>query len=158
MRLTEEELAKILARQEITIKDDNNSPPPQPEPPAIPTSGKPKRAHKYNAKKTEVDGIVFPSKKESEVYLQLKAMEEAGEISNLELQVQYVLQPEFIYRGKKIKEIKIIPDFRYRRQDGHTVVVDAKGKKATQTRSFKDKWKMLIYQHHNDLTVHFEIW
>lgn len=41
---------------------------------------------KYKAKKTKVDGITFDSKKEAERYRQLKMLENAGHISDLELQ------------------------------------------------------------------------
>ena len=39
-----------------------------------------KRQHKFNAIKTTVDGINFPSKHEAEVYRKLKAQRDAGAI------------------------------------------------------------------------------
>ena len=48
---------------------------------------------KYKNKKTEVDGIVFDSGKEASYYRFLKEQEEAGEISNLRMQVSYEIIP-----------------------------------------------------------------
>ena len=41
---------------------------------------------KYRNVKTEVDGILFASKKEARRYSELKLLERAGEIAHLELQ------------------------------------------------------------------------
>ena len=42
--------------------------------------------NKYNAKKTELDGIVFDSRKEAGRYAELKLLERAGHIEDLTLQ------------------------------------------------------------------------
>ena len=42
-----------------------------------------KKENKYHAKKTVLDGVKFDSKKESKDWLQLKALESLGIISNL---------------------------------------------------------------------------
>jgi len=52
---------------------------------------KPKRS-KYGAKKVLVDGIRFDSKREAARYQFLKARQDAGEISNLELQPSFKLK------------------------------------------------------------------
>ena len=46
------------------------------------------RRHKFNASRTEVDGLSFPSKRESMRYQGLKLLERAGQISGLQLQVR----------------------------------------------------------------------
>src|SRR3954466_12209619 len=51
-----------------------------------------KRRSKYGAIRTEVDGIVFDSKREAARYQELKALERAGEISGLCLQPSYCLE------------------------------------------------------------------
>lgn len=51
---------------------------------------KPKR-NKYGAKKTVVDGITFDSKREAQVYGELKLREKAGEIYDLEIHPKYEL-------------------------------------------------------------------
>lgn len=48
-----------------------------------------RRGHKFNAKRTEVDGIVFASQKEARRYQELKLLEKAGEIHNIVLQPSY---------------------------------------------------------------------
>ena len=59
-----------------------------------------KKTNKYFAKKTEVDGIMFDSKKESIRYLQLLELEKLGKISNLERQEPFVLHADAITIGK----------------------------------------------------------
>jgi hypothetical protein len=49
---------------------------------------KPKKS-KYGAVKTEVDGIMFDSKREASRYQELRLLEQAGEITNLRLQVPF---------------------------------------------------------------------
>jgi len=77
---------------------------------------------KYKAVKTEVDGIMFDSKREAARYMELRLLERAGEIKNLEL------QPAFECRidGKKICTYKA--DFRYFTAK-ECVVEDVKGMK-----------------------------
>jgi len=53
---------------------------------------KPAKRSKYGAKKVLVNGIRFDSKREAARYQFLKAREEAGEISNLELQPSFKLK------------------------------------------------------------------
>lgn len=50
-----------------------------------------KPRHKYGAKPTMVDGIRFASKKESRRYQELKLLEKAGELWDLELQPKFDL-------------------------------------------------------------------
>ena len=79
---------------------------------------------KYNNKKTEVDGILFDSKKEAMRYKHLKAFETSGLIQDLQLQVPYIL----IDKSKHGRDVKYIADFVYT-EDGQTVVEDVKGVK-----------------------------
>ena len=94
---------------------------------------------KYHNKKTEVDGIVFDSKREAERYLELKLLERAGAIQDL------ILQPSFdlIVQGGKVIG-KYYADFKYR--VGQSVVIeDAKGEK---TDVYKLKKKIVEAVHH----------
>lgn len=77
---------------------------------------------KYNAVKTEIDGIVFDSKKEAQRYKELKLLEQVGEITNLRLQVPYVL----IAKSKYGMPIRYIADFVYE-ENGNEIVEDTKG-------------------------------
>lgn len=62
---------------------------------------------KYNAKKTVIDGYKFDSIKEGHRYTELKLLQQAGVIRNLELQPRY----DVVVNGHKICYYKA--DFRY---------------------------------------------
>ena len=49
------------------------------------------RRNKFNARKTEVDGITFDSAAEARRWCELKILEKAGEIRNLERQLRIPL-------------------------------------------------------------------
>lgn len=97
---------------------------------------------KYRNQKVTLDGHTFDSKKEAEVYVQLRSLEKAGAIRNLEL------QPEFSFplRGKPVRylpqkkrkdgswcqgrPIRYRADFSYDERQGEKwvpVVIDVKG-------------------------------
>ena len=99
--------------------------------------------NKYHAEKTEVDGIIFDSKKESRRYAELKQMEEAGLITDLTLQPRFLLQEPFMCDGKKERKIEYVADFEYR-ENGKTVVEDVKGEK---TQVYKLKRKLFLYRY-----------
>jgi len=92
---------------------------------------------KYNAKKCVIDGIKFDSLKEGRRYQQLKLLEKAGEIENLELQPKY----DLMVNGKKVGFYKA--DFRYV-ENGELVVEDVKGMK-TPIYNLKKKMVKAIY-------------
>lgn len=102
------------------------------------------RASKYRAKKTVVDGIEFDSAKEAKRFTKLRAMEEAGEIQGLCLQVPYELLPSFECDGVKYRGMKYVADFVYYR-DGKQIVEDCKGFK---TPEYKMKKKLMAYLNH----------
>lgn len=82
------------------------------------------KTSKYGAKKTVIDGITFASKMESDRYVQLKYLEKAGLIVNLEL------QPKFFFHinGQKLPRTWYQADFRYVDVETNEVVVeDVKG-------------------------------
>lgn len=64
---------------------------------------------KYRAIKTCIDGIMFDSKKEANRYCELCLMERAGVITDLQLQVPFVL----VEKSKYGREIKYVADFTY---------------------------------------------
>ena len=104
---------------------------------------------KYGNEKTEVDGIVFDSKKEANRYRELKLLEKAGEISDLKLQVPYELIPNQ-YIGKACVERKLVyvADFEYTDKNpkgelGTEVVVeDVKGHR---TKEYIIKRKLMLW-------------
>ena len=119
---------------------------------------------KYNNKKVMVDGIKFDSKKEATRYKELKTLERAGIIQDLQRQVKYVLIPaqyepsgEIYTKGKekgKPKKGKLIErecayyaDFVYT-ENGKTVVEDVKGYRDGQAYNlFTIKRKLMLYVH-----------
>lgn len=96
--------------------------------------------NKYGASKTVIDGIKFDSKKEADFYAELKLLEKAEVISDLVLQPVFVLQDAFVCKGKKIRAITYVADFKYRQGD-KTVVVDVKG---MRTDVYKLKRKLFL--------------
>ena len=110
---------------------------------------------KYNAVKTEYNGMTFDSKRELRRYMELETLEKNGEISNLRRQVKYVLRPTQrepdiigkkggVKKGKVIeKECAYTADFVYE-EDGETVVEDSKG---FRTKDYAIKRKLMLYVH-----------
>lgn len=93
---------------------------------------------KYGNRKVKRDGMVFDSVREYNRWNELKLLEKAGKIFNLERQVRFVLIPtqysdtEFTKRGTPRvveKEMSYIADFLYYNESGDAVVEDAKGVK-----------------------------
>lgn len=124
-------------------------------PPATKASQKP---NKFNAQPTTLDGVLFDSGAEARRYSELRLLEHAGEITDLELQPVYELQPTL-----KIKKVVVTPtgrkrtrtrtvrpityraDFRYTdAATGEVVVEDVKG---VQTEVFRIKAKMMLAVH-----------
>ena len=81
---------------------------------------------------------IFDSAKEAQRYRELKLLERAKEISNLELQPRFLLQESFRKNGKTYRKIEYVADFRYN-ENGKTIVEDVKG---LQTDVFKIKHKL----------------
>lgn len=77
---------------------------------------------KYRAVRTIIDGMSFDSKKEANRYLELKLLEKSKAISNLKMQVPYVL----IERSRYGRAIRYVADFTYI-ENGALVVEDVKG-------------------------------
>lgn len=97
----------------------------------------PRGKNKYGAKRTEVDGFVFDSKKEARRYGELKLLEQTGQIENLRLQVPYPIK----VNGSLITTY--IADFVYI-EAGKEVVEDVKGKR---TREYIIKKKLMMAVH-----------
>jgi hypothetical protein len=103
--------------------------------------------NKYNSRRVTIDGYTFDSIRESERYGELKLMEKAHEISDLEIHPIIVLQRSFFYRGRKIRSVTYEADFGYFSYiDGVFVYEDLKG---FETQLFRLKWKLLMYQFRN---------
>jgi len=94
--------------------------------------------NKYRNKKVIVDEKEFDSKREGNRYKELKLLERAGEIKNLELQPRFLLQDSFKKNGRTFRKIEYVADFKYI-ENGKTIVEDIKG---IQTDVFKLKHKI----------------
>lgn len=136
--MTEEEFAALMAKRMTAAASFI---PGQTKSKAVRES----RRNKYGAEKTEVDGMVFDSKSEAKRYLQLKAMQCAGEISDLKTQVSFDLVPEQNVNGRKERPVRYLADFSYVR-DGKTVIEDVKSS-PTKTKEFVIKRKLVLWLH-----------
>jgi hypothetical protein len=109
---------------------------------------------KYYNRKVKRDGMVFDSKREANRWTELKLLEKAGKISNLQRQVKFVLIPtqysdwEYTKSGKKKvieREASYIADFVYRDNElGVDVVEDTKG---MRTEAYILKRKLMLRVH-----------
>ena len=114
------------------------------------------KMNKYRNKKIKVGEKVYDSKKEMRRYQQLLLLEKNGEISDLQMQVKYVLIPaqysktELTKNGKfkcLERECVYIADFTYKDQDGQLVVEDVKSKITRQNPTYIIKRKLMLYKH-----------
>lgn len=106
--------------------------------------------NKYNAVKHVVDGITFDSGHEADRYRQLKILERAGKISDLQTQVKFELIPSQKNAiGRVIeKPCSYYADFVYKDANGVQVVEDAKGdKQSTAYSLFVIKRKLMLYRY-----------
>ena len=97
--------------------------------------------------RTTGDGteIRFSSRKEAKRYDALIMLLKAGAITDLKLQPQFTLQESYMTpEGKRVRSIRYVADFSYRlAATGELVVEDVKSK-ATKTRVYGMKRKMLL--------------
>ena len=108
------------------------------------------RNGKYNAVKTEFDGIKFASKKEAEYYKNLLLLKQAGEVIDIKLQPEFELQEGYIKDGAKIRPIKYIADFLVVYKDGHIDIIDTKGYRKDKVYLLKKK---LFHYKFKSLTI-----
>lgn len=103
--------------------------------------------NKYGNVKTTLDGITFDSKLEASRYAELKLLERAGEIQQLQLQPKFTLQDAFEKNGKKYRAIVYIADFMYfDNAKRKWIVEDTKGMK---TDVYELKKKLFEYKFKN---------
>lgn len=104
------------------------------------------KANKFNARRKEIDGIVFDSTAEARRYVELKAMHAAGEIMDLILQPRLLLQEQFRdATGRAHRKAEYVADFSYYDVSAKLrVVEDVKG---MRTEAFKLKWKLAVQRY-----------
>ena len=108
------------------------------------------RHGKYNAVKTQIDGIIFDSKKEAEYYKNLLLLKQAGEVVDIKLQPEFELQEGYVKDGIKIRPIKYIADFLVVYKDGHIEIIDTKGYRKDKVYLLKKK---LFHYKFKSLTI-----
>lgn len=156
LRLTQKEFEELVAKGQISV--GTRGAPPAPEGP-----GPKKKAPKYRNRKVFVyESGVYNEKNDAygtlkEEYdseieyrrsIELALLQKAGQISELKRQVPLLISPGFKRRGKTVREIKYVADFRYKTRAGDIVVEDVKGYdrktgKFRTTQDFRVKWKLL---------------
>ena len=102
------------------------------------------RPTKYRAKKQVVDGITFASRAEARRYGELKILQQAGKVSDLQMQVPFVLAPAVLIRGanRKSPALRYVADFVFVR-DGARVIEDVKG---ALTQAYRIKRHLMAVQ------------
>lgn len=104
------------------------------------------RNNKYGNRKIEIDGIVFDSKKEAKRYVDLKMLQKAHVINDLQLQVSFELQPKFKDEdGHIVKPITYIADFVYWK-DGKRIIEDVKSDATKRDAVYRLKKKMMAFR------------
>ena len=126
---------------------------PFPSPADVPTGG----GRKYHNKPTErvtASGAVlrFDSQKEARRYDELAALEQAGKIRDLRMQVDFTLQEAYTDgEGRRVRAIRYRADFTYMKQsfvdrDGEwqwALVVEDVKSRATRTKEYILKRKLM---------------
>ena len=105
------------------------------------------------------DGYHFDSQVERDRYLQLKYLQQEGEIYGLTLQPTFIILPAFTCWGKRIRQVTYTADFKYTEigqteGDSAIVVEDVKGGTAKLTEAFGIRWKFVRAQ---NPSIRFEI-
>ena len=92
-----------------------------------------------------MDGHTFHSIREANRYRELKLMERAGAIKDLELQPKFELIPTIRTETETLYKVSYYADFRYTdTKTGGVVVEDVKGYK---TKEYVLKKKMLLHKY-----------
>lgn len=102
-----------------------------------------RKPNKYHARKTTVCGRTFDSRREAEVYLELLAQKQAGEIVRIGFQPSYTLLAGFVDNtGKKQRPITYTADFFVTYADGRSEVIEVKG---MRTRDYLLRKKLFLH-------------
>ena len=139
------------------------------QPKAEPVAGNSTKPTKYHNQKIDVNGIPFDSKKEARRYELLMYAQQVGVISDLRMQHDFTLQDAYTTpEGERIRAIRYRADFTYKVQSADlcwysilgaedmsfwrsiieqkgrgTLVVEDVKSKATRTKDYRMKYKMM---------------
>ena len=100
--------------------------------------------NKYHNKKITRDGETFDSQKEYRRFCELRLLERAGRIADLQRQVKFELIPSQRIDGKVVERACVyVADFVYT-EDGKKIVEDTKG---VRTADYIIKRKLMLWVH-----------
>lgn len=104
--------------------------------------------NKYNNKKITLGEHTFDSFAESRYYLHLLDLQREGIVTDIQMQVPFVLREAFEHEGVKYRAMKYVADFVVAYADGTERVIDVKGK-VLQT--FRDKRKLFVARYNRPI-------
>ncbi|WP_332604753.1 DUF1064 domain-containing protein [Acinetobacter sp. ESBL14] len=112
------------------------------------------KRNKFNAQKVELDGKTFDSKKEYRRYIELKAMQQRGEITRLEHHTKFELAPKTKLEGEKRAKpaVRYFADFTYYNDDGKYIVEDVKSAATRKLVSYRTKKHLMKTVHDIDIS------
>ena len=103
------------------------------------------RKSKYHNRKVEWAGEKFDSQKELNRWLELKLLQRAGRIHDLQRQTRWEVIPKQCIDGVLVERpCYYVADFEYKNPDGSRVVEDTKG---VRTPEYIIKRKLMLYIH-----------
>jgi hypothetical protein len=104
---------------------------------------------KYGNKKTTIDGVEFDSKKEAARWQELRLLERAGKISELERQVVFELAKSVQYSGKRATPaLRYVADFAYfENTETCGSVYTVEDVKGVKTSAYKIKKHLMLAVH-----------
>lgn len=106
------------------------------------------RQSKYKNKTIECDGLKFDSVKEARRYRELKILERAGEIKELQTQYAFVLAESVKFKSEPRRKpaLRYFADFVYR-ANGQLVVEDVKSEITRKKDSYRIKKHLMMSVH-----------
>lgn len=111
---------------------------------------------KYHSIKSTVDGITFDSRREANRWCELKLLQRAGAICDLQRQVRFVLAPPVrVGASSRMKPaLRFLADFTYRDvQLDETVVEDVKSEPTATKEAFRIKLHLMKSVHGIDVQI-----
>ena len=112
------------------------------------------KRNKFNAQKIELDGMTFDSKKEHKRYIELKAIQQRGEIFGLEHHTKFELAPKTKLEGEKRAKpaLRYFADFTYYNTRGEYIVEDVKSAATRKLASYRNKKHLMSTVHGISIT------
>jgi hypothetical protein len=106
------------------------------------------KKNKYHAVKTEVNGVIYDSKKESRRGQYLEELQKFGKIKELERQKRFQLIEPFNYHGKKYQGVTWVADFYYfDNEKGKYIAEDVKSKITRKKAEYRIKIKLFMLKY-----------